>query len=62
MQTTTVDKDNTRHQALLERALHAAGSMYPTAEIRVHRGRVIAIEGDVIRWITYENLDRDGCV
>jgi hypothetical protein len=42
----------------LERAVRAVKSMYPEAEVKVRRGRVIAVEGDLIRWIRYENLDR----
>jgi hypothetical protein len=37
----------------VERAVRAARSMYPAAEVKVRRGRVVAIEGDVIRIISY---------
>jgi hypothetical protein len=33
--------------------------MYPKAEVKVRRDRVIAVEGDVIRWIKFENLDQE---
>jgi len=39
--------------ATIERAVRSAKQMYPDAEIRVRRGRVIAIEDDLIRLITY---------
>lgn len=42
-----------------ERAVRAAKEMYPKAEVKVRRDRVIAVEGDVIRWIKFENLDQE---
>lgn len=42
---------------VLEAAVRAAKSMYPSAEVKVRRGRVLAFEGDVIRWIRYSDLD-----
>jgi hypothetical protein len=54
MQTTPARTDT----ATLERAVRAAQGMYPAAIVKVRRGRVIAVEGDLIRWIRYENLDR----
>jgi hypothetical protein len=40
-----------------EAIVRATKKMYPSADIRVRRQRVIAVEGDLIRWIRYENLD-----
>jgi hypothetical protein len=37
----------------VERVVRKAREMYPDAEIRVRRGRVFAIDGDVIRLILY---------
>lgn len=42
----------------LKRAVDAAKAMYPDAVVKVRRGRVLAVEDDLIRWIRYENLDR----
>jgi len=43
----------TADPATIERAVRSAKRMYPGAEIRVRRGRVIAIEDDLIRFISY---------
>jgi hypothetical protein len=45
--------------AALERAVRAAKSMYPDATVRVRRGRVIAVSGDLIRFIVHVDLDRE---
>jgi hypothetical protein len=42
---------------VLEAAVRAAKSMYPSAEVKVRRGRVIVVDGDLIRWIKYDDLD-----
>jgi hypothetical protein len=39
--------------ATIERAVRAARRMYPEARVTVRRGRVIAIEADLIRLISY---------
>lgn len=41
--------------ATIERAVRAAKSMYPEAEVRVRGGRVIAVDGDLIRLISYRS-------
>lgn len=39
--------------AALQHVVEQVKAMYPHAEIRVRRGRVFAIEGNLVRWITY---------
>lgn len=42
-----------RDPATVARVIDGARKMYPEAEIRVRRGRVLAIEGDLIRVVAY---------
>lgn len=48
MQSSPTDAPN-----IIAKAVAAAGDMYPTAEIKVRRGKVFAIDGDVIRMVRY---------
>jgi len=48
----------TRDPATLERAVRSAKQMYPEADVKLRRGRVIAVEGDLIRFIYYVGVFR----
>jgi hypothetical protein len=43
----------TNDPATLEHLVRSAKRMYPQAEVKVRRGRVIAVEDDLIRFIYY---------
>jgi hypothetical protein len=46
----------------LERAVRGAKQMFPEATVKVRRGRVLAVDGDVIRFIVHVDLDSDPSV
>jgi hypothetical protein len=44
--------------ATLVRVVEQAREMYPDAEVKVRRGRVIAVDDDLIRLISYRTSSR----
>ncbi len=50
----TLTKTSTPGPATLARRVKAARDMYPSAQIRVRRGRVVAVQGDVIHLISFK--------
>jgi hypothetical protein len=44
--------------ATLERIVRTVKEAYPKGTVKVRRGRVVVVEGDLIRWIKFSDLDR----